>query len=583
VPGSPHIIVRLIRLPIFTGIHQTPPNETITTSPKSGQAEVSDTPYASYCRPDARIWSLYLKETEAEDKELVTQWQNGLDSLLVFVCAYFHLYRSKSDVLQAGLFAGIQTAFLIESRKDLKLDPQSMLLQAILSTLQNDSTASTPSFNPTTLSLHVNYLWFTSLTFTLIGALTGVLAKGWLAKYAPASPGVSATDACERHLRAVGAQTWHFGAVINGIPFLIQISLFLFFPGLVLFILDNRKGIGYTILLLIIFTAAIYILGTLLPWFSPGCPFQTTLSDFIPGMARNARYKQDRASSYRIGKSKSSQRLSVRGALADLLHKPEQTQLEVTILSWVIKNSTVDDNIEEAVKAVAGMPSIHYNALRDAMTQCGAVSVLCDRICRSFKFSPGLAMTAANVNQVEAYLYALLPVADQDSCLELLRPEGPLHRWGNLPPCLQSLAFCVRTEILLAMNRDDDQEDWEQTKRRLRSMCQAGSSPNMQRLLMHVATRSLERGGHRLQRMGAILLCLLVKVGKSAEQFGSLVARSSRGNMDDRVPSSAQDTVIKRLSALLKDRDSDIRDAALRGLIKLAYYGEQWTTLIGEQ
>jgi Family of unknown function (DUF6535) len=167
-------------------------------------------------------------------------------------------------VLQAGLFAGIQTAFLIETRKGLQLDPQSMLLQAILFALQNDS-------NPTTLSLHVNYLWFTSLTFTLIGALAGVLAKGWLAKYAPASPGVSAIDACERHLRAVGAQKWHFSAVINGIPLLIQISLFLFFPGLVLFILDNSSGIGYTILLLIVFTAAIYILGTVLPWFSPGC------------------------------------------------------------------------------------------------------------------------------------------------------------------------------------------------------------------------------------------------------------------------------------------------------------------------
>jgi Family of unknown function (DUF6535) len=479
-------------------------------------------------------------------------------------------------VLQAGLFAAVQTAFLIESRKVLQLDPQSMLLQAILSTLQNDSTASMLSFDPTNSSLCVNYLWFTSLTFTLIGALAGVLAKGWLAKYAPASPGVSASDACERHLRAVGAQKWRFSAVINGIPFLIQISLFLFFPGLVLFILDNSSGIGYTILLLIVFTAALYIVGTVLPWFSPGCPFQTTMSDFIPGMARIARYKQDRTSSYRTRMSESSQPSSLRGFLKDLRHKPGQTELEVTILSWIMKNSTIDDNIEEAIKAISGIPSTHFNALRDAMSKSGAVSVLCDRISRCLKFSPGLTMTAATINQVEACLYALFPIVDQDSCLKLLGPGGPLHRWDNLPPCLQSLAFCVRTEILLAAGKDDDQEDWKQTKRGLKFMCRTGSPPNVQKMLMDVAIQCIERGGHHLQRTGAVLLSLLVKVGKSSQQFGSLDTRSSRGNMDDGASLSTKNAwdTVARLYALFKDRDADIRDAAAFGLTKLAYYGE---------
>jgi Family of unknown function (DUF6535) len=84
----------LIILAVFIG-HKPPPDETATTASESYQAEVSDSPYASYCRPDARIWSLYLKETEDEDKELVNQWQNGLDSLLVFVSASFHQYKVK--------------------------------------------------------------------------------------------------------------------------------------------------------------------------------------------------------------------------------------------------------------------------------------------------------------------------------------------------------------------------------------------------------------------------------------------------------------------------------------------------------
>jgi Family of unknown function (DUF6535) len=365
--------------------------------------------------------------------------------------------KSRFDVPQAGLFAGILTAFLIESRKGLQEDPQSALLKAILATLRDGPNASTSPFSQSRLSLHVNGLWFASLTFTLIGALAGVLAKGWLAKYAPASPGMSSSDACERHLRAIGAYKWRFSAVINGIPFLIQLALFLFFPGLVLFVLDNSSGIGYTILLLVVFTAAMYILGTVLPWFSPGCPFQTTMSDFIPGIAGNARYKQDRTSSYRIGVSFSSQPLSFWDTLADLRRKPEQPELEVTILSWIIANSTVDDTVEEAVRVVAGMPSRQLDKWGDAMAKSGAVSVLCERFTRCFKISPGLHVTADHVNQVEAYLYALRSVAKKDpkSCLELLGMGKLLHRWDNLQPCLRSLAFCVRTETLLALNEDD--------------------------------------------------------------------------------------------------------------------------------
>ena len=45
----------------------------------------AEAPYANHCRSDARIWALYLKETEMEDKEVTDLWNDSLDSLLVFV------------------------------------------------------------------------------------------------------------------------------------------------------------------------------------------------------------------------------------------------------------------------------------------------------------------------------------------------------------------------------------------------------------------------------------------------------------------------------------------------------------------
>ncbi|KAF8524101.1 hypothetical protein BU17DRAFT_19656, partial [Hysterangium stoloniferum] len=206
-------------------------------------------------------WSLYQKETEKEDKELASSLQVGIDELLIF----------------AGLFGAILTAFLIESRKGLQVDP----LQEILQALQNQfagTTSPPPPFQVSKYSLIVNYLWFSSLGLTLFSALCAVLAREWLANYIPVSPGSRSSDACERLLRVKRARQWRLESVVTGIPLLIQLALFLFTAGLVLFTWNNNVALGGLMLFLTGSGIALYILGTLFPLFSPACPFQTTMS-----------------------------------------------------------------------------------------------------------------------------------------------------------------------------------------------------------------------------------------------------------------------------------------------------------------
>ncbi|KAF8523935.1 hypothetical protein BU17DRAFT_19711, partial [Hysterangium stoloniferum] len=193
------------------------------------------------------IWSLYLKETEKEDKELANSLQVGVDQLLIFV------------FFQAGLFGAILSAFLVESKKDLQVDP----VQEILQALQNHFavTASQP-FEVSKSSLIVNYLWFASLGLTLFSALCAVLAREWLAKYIPVSPGRHSSDACQRLLRVKRAQQWRLESVVAGIPLFIQLALFLFFAGLVLFTWNTNVALGVLMLFLTIFAIVLYILGT---------------------------------------------------------------------------------------------------------------------------------------------------------------------------------------------------------------------------------------------------------------------------------------------------------------------------------
>jgi len=332
-----------------------------------------------------------MTEMEAEDKELVQSWKNGLDSLLVFVrVPVSNFFGAKSKFFQAGLFAGVVAAFLLESRKGLQDDPQQVLLREINRALRNESSTSIPlPFHPTTSSFSVNFLWFISLTLTLLSAFSAVIAKGWIDIYLPASAGKSFEDACERHLRVTRACQWHLVGILALIPLFLQLSLLLFFVGLVIFVLGDSKAIGAAVLALNVLAIVLYAVMTVLPLLSPACPFQTTLSTFIPGMDKMARYKRYSRSSYTPVSSSSDLSTSIFKKFSDLRHRPEENHAEVTILAWIIANSKQEDVMNEAVKAVAGLDPGRSMDMQLAMREYRAIPRLCRRLIKLSGFLPG--------------------------------------------------------------------------------------------------------------------------------------------------------------------------------------------------
>jgi len=340
-------------------------------------------PYAKYSRKDAKVWSLYMTETKAEDKALVQSWKTGLDSLLVFVrIPISHFFAAKSQKFQAGLFAAVQTAFLLESRKGLHDDPQQVLLREINQALRNESSTSAPlHFHATTPSFSVNFLWFISLTLTLVGALSAVIANGWIDTYLRASTGKSFEDACERHVRVTRAYQWHLDIVLASLPLLLQLSLLLFLAGLAMFVLGDSKSIGAVVLVLTALTTITYTVVTVLPRLPPACPFRTTLSTFIPGTDVMARYKRYIRSSYTQLRSSSGLATSMASKMpSDFSHKPKKDNAELMILARIIANSTREDVLDEAVKGIAGLEPNRSMDLHLAMREYGAFNRLCTRL-----------------------------------------------------------------------------------------------------------------------------------------------------------------------------------------------------------
>jgi len=295
---------------------------------------------------------------------------------------------ANSKSFQAGLFAGVLAAFLLESRKGLQDDPQQVLLREIKQALRNESSMSvSPPFQPSTSSFSINLLWFISLTLTLVSALSAVLAKGWVDTYLPASAGKNSHDACERHLRAIRAYQWRLDGVLAAIPLLLQLSLLFFLAGLVIFVRGDSESIGKALLTLIALTIVLYIVVTFLPRLSPACPFRTTLSTFVPGTDQTARYRENDRSSYKLLRSSSTSMASK--IIQDFHSKPEGEIVEVMILAWILANSTREDAKDEAFKAIVGLDRDRWEDLRSAMREYKAIPGLCMQLKRTSDLLPG--------------------------------------------------------------------------------------------------------------------------------------------------------------------------------------------------
>ncbi|KAJ7861683.1 hypothetical protein B0H14DRAFT_525481 [Mycena olivaceomarginata] len=187
------------------------------------------------------LWSLYLEEANERAKAKADLWNGSLGAFLLF----------------AGLFAGVVSSFVIDSRAGLQPDP--------------------PARVPVT-TVTINFLWYSSLTFTLISALAAVLAQTWIVKFSLV-PTKGFTGAKERWIHDDKAERWNLHGAVAYITVLIQLALFLFLAGLAVQAVVDRKSLGWTILSLVGATGMLYIGITVLPWFSPTTPFRTPFSD----------------------------------------------------------------------------------------------------------------------------------------------------------------------------------------------------------------------------------------------------------------------------------------------------------------
>ncbi|QRW04598.1 E3 ubiquitin-protein ligase listerin [Ceratobasidium sp. AG-Ba] len=218
---------------------------------------------------DATIWKLYLDEAAEHDLELV----------------------------EGSAIFGFLTAFLIESKNLLQLDPQDASVALLLQMVQSqhrielglappiglELPVAVPEFTPTSASRWINAIWFISLGLSLSASLIAMLGKEWLTAFLASRPRPAHAHALLRQSRLEGLERWWALHIIALLPSLLHLSLLLFSVGLVIYLGTLDRVVAVVLAVIVGLTTAFYFVTAILGRYTITAPLvRSNLESAVP-------------------------------------------------------------------------------------------------------------------------------------------------------------------------------------------------------------------------------------------------------------------------------------------------------------
>jgi hypothetical protein len=242
---------------------------------------------------DSEMWNVFLDEVKEEDSRIIDAWKEDANSIVTFVSlnllvvpVFVPVTRSKT-----GLFSAIVGAFIIEFYK--KLSPDSgdqtvALLQQISHQLPNSpnstnsNTTNQPS-SPGTAMVWVNTLWLISLVLSLTCALIATLLQQWARRYieTPKSSNVLRHRARIRSLLLAGTKLYKIPFIVEMLPTLLHLSVYLFLAGLVITFHTIHKKVAIAVDVAVGVSGLAYLALSILPCLDVRCPYRTPISQLL--------------------------------------------------------------------------------------------------------------------------------------------------------------------------------------------------------------------------------------------------------------------------------------------------------------
>lgn len=107
------------------------------------------------------------------------------------------------------------------------------------------------------------------------------MAKQWVLHYSQGIVGTMEHQARTRQKKLNGVEKYHLGRVVEVLPALLQISVFLFFVGFILYLYSINTTVSFVVLAFAAAGLAFHSVTLLMACVDPQCPFQIPFSVFL--------------------------------------------------------------------------------------------------------------------------------------------------------------------------------------------------------------------------------------------------------------------------------------------------------------
>ncbi|KAH9055209.1 hypothetical protein EDB87DRAFT_1347383 [Lactarius vividus] len=213
---------------------------------------------------------MYLTEAKKEDGQITKKWTEDTNGVLVFTGLFRPLSRPLS-------WKATRNCLPIRVIRQSSCSPSSSTFSAgVPIVVQNNP----PPFKAPASIIRVNVMWFLSLILSLSCALLATLMQQWARRYSEYAQhrGAPRRRARIRAYMFEGVEKFRLSQAVEAIPLLLHTSVFLFFAGLVDFLLPINEVVAFSALGCVVVFALIYAVLTLLPSLHLNCPYRTSLS-----------------------------------------------------------------------------------------------------------------------------------------------------------------------------------------------------------------------------------------------------------------------------------------------------------------
>jgi hypothetical protein len=284
---------------------------------------------------------------------------------------------------QAGLFSAALTAFVVDSKQNLKPSPAdetvyylrqhsiilsqiSMQLSSIAPQIAIPPTPPPPfpQFSPLASDVRVNVFWFMALAFSLLAALLAILVQQWVRKYMAVFQryGDPLKSSRVRQYLYEGCEKWYMPRVAEAVPGFLHISLFLFFAGLGDSLLSINTKVALSNIVPIGVSSLLYIFTTFAPIIYPQSPYQNSFSGIFWYLFQKLRVRRfrDRRSGGQMN------HVSTNMAQGQMQLSMEETEerkdRDERAIRWMIDNLTEDAEMEKFLSAMPGSFNTDWGA-----------------------------------------------------------------------------------------------------------------------------------------------------------------------------------------------------------------------------